>query len=785
MIRLALIFLGILCFGLRADAAITTPHDTIPDFCQNPVRQSARSGNWSDPNTWAPAGVPLPGESIGIGSAHSVVYDLNVSPRLNCVGINGALTFRTDLNTQLWATNIIVYSTGQLTIGTSAQPISVNNTAEIILANQPLNAGTDPDQYGNALITFGKLVMHGAVKSPTFVRVSTEPKAGNTTLLLAQPASGWRVGDRIVIPDTRHIKDSERNGWLSIQNQWEERTVQSISPDGLSVGLNSGLTFDHLGARDSTGHLDFLPHVGNLSRNVVIRSESPTGTRGHTLSTYRSDTDIRYTLFKDLGRTTYLPLDPISNHIGRYPIHMHHNIGPTVTPANGNQFTVIGNAVDGGSVETQFKWGIAVHDSHYGLIQDNVVYNYNGFAIGTEDGSESFNVFDHNFALRGIGEPDDVVSQARFAMGTEGVGFWFRGPNNYVRNNVAANFQNPSTEAANGYAYLLRYLGNVSIPNFKGADTTVAGQFTVRDGNAMPILQFENNEAYGAMQGGLTYWWVNSQDPLPSANIQVSLIKDLKLWHIYNMVIYHYPSQGVTFDGLVIRGKEPESAACCGNGINYPDYAAKNMVIKNSDIQGMKTGIRAPCAGTGTSPQLLLENTRLQNQQNLQIFNNGSVNGCWMENKTVEIRSSRFDVWPGGTTTHINAERIGTGTNLHECLALQSRIKVYSYNGNPNDNFEIFYQDPAVLPRPPSNCTPTTRPNINGLICPIPPLNTGNACDLNGSGVTDVIDVQVCSNQAIGIASCINGDINSDGQCNVVDVQRVVNNALGGQCVTQ
>ncbi len=157
-----------------------------------------------------------------------------------------------------------------------------------------------------------------------------------------------------------------------------------------------------------------------------------------------------------------------------------------------------------------------IHNSHYGLIQDNVVYNYNGSSIATEDGSESFNVFDHNFALRGMGEPNNSVSEARSAMGTEGVGFWFRGPNNYVRNNVAANFQNPTTEAAYGFVYQFIRLGNVATPNFKGADPAVAGQFTTRNGNNMPILQFENNEAYGAMQGGFTYWWVGSQDPQPA-----------------------------------------------------------------------------------------------------------------------------------------------------------------------------------------------------------------------------------------------------------------------------
>jgi len=137
--------------------------------------------------------------------------------------------------------------------------------------------------------------------------------------------------------------------------------------------LTSALQYDHLGARDLDGVLDFLPHVGNLTRNVVIRSESATGTRGHVLATHMANVDVRYALFKDLGRTTYQPLNTTTNLIGRYPVHMHHLAGPMTTPANGFQFTLLGNAVDGGSVETKFKWGIAIHDSHYGSIQDNVV----------------------------------------------------------------------------------------------------------------------------------------------------------------------------------------------------------------------------------------------------------------------------------------------------------------------------------------------------------------------------------------------------------------------------
>lgn len=722
----ALTLVGTLLSGI---AAATTLPENIPDFSLDTTRprlQSVQSGSWSNPATWGGT-VPTANHVVRIGAAHTVTID-DTTATAYTVAIDGKLSFNRTVNTRLRVTNLQVMAgemghgtPGTLEIGTATSPVASTVTAEIVIANSALGSGvSDPEQFGTGITAFGKVYIHGQVKDPTFVRLGAEPRAGATTLTLSAPVAGWRVGDRIVLPDTRHIRYNEvtGSGWVNAVNQWEERTVQAVSSDGRTLTLNAPLQYDHLGARDLNGALTFLPHVGNLTRNVIIRSESATGTRGHVLFNHMADVDVRYALFRDLGRTTYRPLNDSTNHVGRYPVHVHHVSGPRPTPANGYQFTLIGNAVDGGSAETRYKWGIAVHGSHYGLIQHNVVYNYNGSAIATEDGSESFNRFDHNFTLRGMGEPDNAVSEARIAMGTEGVGFWFRGANNYVTNNVAANFQNPTTEAAYGYVYQLRFLGDIRVPNFKGADTVMTtSESTVRNGNNMPILQFDNNEAYGAMQGGFTLWWINSQDPKPYANAQESIIKDLKLWNIYNKVVYMYPAHKVTFDGLVIRGNYSADSRCCGDGVYFADYSSRAITIRNSDIQGMENGIIAVEAGFGPEPQLTIDNTYLRNFTNIDIPTNGSVNGCWMDNKMVVISNSRFAAPPGRSLRSISMVR--DVAYAPECLSKLDQVRVYGYNGNPADNFEVYHTNSSVLPRPPSGCTPATRPEISGLLCPI------------------------------------------------------------------
>ena len=71
----------------------------------------------------------------------------------------------------------------------------------------------------------------------------------------------------------------------------------------------------------------------------------------------------------------------------------------------------------------------------------------------------------------------------------------------------------------------------------------------------------------------------------------------------------------------------------------------------------MNDGITAPAAGFGPEPNLLVENSYLRNNANLDVPTNGSVNGCWMDNKLVVASNSRFDAPPGRSADHISMTR--------------------------------------------------------------------------------------------------------------------------------
>ena len=130
-----------------------------------------------------------------------------------------------------------------------------------------------------------------------------------------------------------------------------------VSVDGTAITVRPALQWNHPGASVGSGASPLRPHVGNLSRNVVIASERAAGTRGHMMFLERADVDLRYVEVRDMGRTMTGAIDSTTfddqgralrvgtNQIGRYAIHFHHNFGPAAPPRNGHQFTLVGNVV--------------------------------------------------------------------------------------------------------------------------------------------------------------------------------------------------------------------------------------------------------------------------------------------------------------------------------------------------------------------------------------------------------------------------------------------------------
>jgi hypothetical protein len=750
----ALLLAGVLGYGgaeaaPRLFAGLHGIEHGILDFGHAPSRTSAASGSWSSPATWSGGRVPDASDVVRIAPGHTVILDAP-DAAAKVVGVSGTLRFQTDTSTRLTVETVLVYPEGTLEIGTTAKPVQRGVRAEIVFAGA-VDTASDPEQFGLGLLGFGTIRMHGAIKTP-WRRLSVEPLKGHTSFTFAEAPSGWEPGDRLVLPDTRQLTHAEAK---EFKPQWELPVIAAAFAGGAEVPLDAPLAWDHWGARATlTKELEYLPHAGNLTRNVVLRSASAaTPNRGHTLFSQRADVDMRYVEFRQMGRTTNEPLDSTTrdggrvthvgtNQIGRYPVHMHHLDGPSGRQA-GEQWVL-----DGLSVVDSSKWPIAIHASHFGRVSDSVLFGGTGSGITTEDGSETGNLIARNFVvgIRGIGGTE--------SMGREGSGFWFRGPFNRIKGNVAA-----SCPEDYGYKWFLMRVGEsgdgkVRVPTAPGQDH---GRHVTRNANASALLEVDGNEVYGAMSSGLTYWWIGAMNTSPILATPESIIRNTVVWHVYDRGVFHYPSYNVTIDGFVMRSRNTETAACCALGIDFGDYYGRKITLRNLDIQGRGSAISGSVlADSGTGDPFIVENAHFVSQVGMHwpLAWNVAADATILKPRRAIIRNLTYEYasagYPGLQNLAIHMDwSHGDGATIGATIL--DEVRVFRFQGNPDDNFRLYYNPQQlasygpvpqsaknVLGCPSAGMTnqqcwaahgvaiaggiaacETTRPGIGGLACPL------------------------------------------------------------------
>lgn len=293
--------------------------------------RSARSGKWSDAVTWSDRRVPKAGDNVQVRSGHTVVYDVKSDQPLRVLHVAGMLAFARDHDTRLEVglLKVIAGDTvnedgfnchesadmpasppGQarpaLEIGTPDQPVPPGVTATIRLVHF---AGMDSKTLPAIVVCEGRWDAHGAPMNRTWVKLGVTAKPGDATVTLAEPVTGWRVGDKVIVTASKGAErlSTFRQGAKRHQPvSTEERFIKAI--EDATLTLDAPLTKEHFG----TG--DYRSEVANLSRNVVIESAAPDGVRGHTMYHRDSIGGISYAEFRHLGK---------EGELGKYSIHFH------------------------------------------------------------------------------------------------------------------------------------------------------------------------------------------------------------------------------------------------------------------------------------------------------------------------------------------------------------------------------------------------------------------------------------------------------------------------------
>jgi len=516
------------------------------------------------------------------------VVDLPEDSTYDYIEVAGTLKASRTHDTTLRFTHLIILPGGVLDVGTQQQPIPCDKRVEFIVRDVPVDPTKDPFQWGNGLVNFGRQSRIGCSKT-AWVEAAGDIALAARSVVLASPPSGWNVGDELLIPDTAAPP-------ASTLTPRRESTVTIAAINGTELNLSKPLDFAHKNVTDPNGVVVLRPRIANLTRNIVVRSERPDGTPGHTADIgQRATWDIRYNQFIGLGRTRRVPLDDTvpggrigTNQRGKYAEH-HHHVQSAVTSAD------VGNVYVG---HPKGKWGLVVHVTSDTLIERNIAVDFPGAGFVTEDGYEARNVFRGNLAAYNLGIDRDshgnvfdaAVDINRGCPGCEGTGFWFRGILNVFQGNEGWN----------------NFSSGINI--FNGMQP--AGQYPSMPGGKpdSPLKHFEDqpismvgNVAAANVAHGLEMWGVRHfpDENLISAN------------NTYRQV------SALNSDGVKVYLRNPKLICAIGTGaigIHSSDgYVGALEISHGGQIAGCATGI----TGGGGQNGISLTGTVMQNEVNI------------------------------------------------------------------------------------------------------------------------------------------------------------------------
>jgi hypothetical protein len=538
-----------------------------PAFCRlgaadnpaAPLIRSAKSGAWSAPATWEGGQVPAAGARVQVREGHTVSYDVQSDAVIRSIHVAGTLTFARDRDTRL-TVGLIKIQPGSdasengfdcdahapelapgkprpaLEVGTLEHPLA-GHTALIRLAHVE---GMDKETCPAIVCCGGRLDLHGAPLSRTWVKLGETAKAGDTTVTLAEPVTGWRAGDRVIVTATKLTHDA---GVGTGEYSTEQRTVRAI--DGKRITLDSPLRTEHAGTGEYRGE------VANLSRNVVVESADPQGVRGHTMYHRHSAGSISYAEFRHLGKEGIL---------GKYALH-YHLCGDTMR----------GSAVLGASIWDSHNRWLTIHGTQYLVVRDCVGYQSVGHGFFLEDGTEVYNVLDRNLAVQAYsGKP--LPKQALPFDRNEGAGFWWANSLNTFTRNVSCENDR--------YGYRL--------------EATPSGRFSLSlpvlqpnggrkpvDIRTLPFVRFEDNEAhcdglYGFNLGeGVNRVGPDEKHPF--------VIRNLKIWSVHYAFRPQSPS-------VLVENLQIHRAAYGVYHPNYDRHVYRNLLISQTNAEPFNRG---------------------------------------------------------------------------------------------------------------------------------------------------------------------------------------------------
>ena len=231
---------------------------------------------WSDPETWGNDAPPLEGEAVYIPSGMHLLVDVDHTPVLSFLTIEGSLIFapeEDENHERTFDARYMMVRGGYFEAGTHEFPY----TSKLTITMHSTVDDPYLPIYGNKVIgvRYGQIELHGKERPVTWSDLDQTAEAGATEIILRSKdgvALDWQVGEKIVIAST------DFNGRHAEQR--EIVAITSTTTDSV-ITLDEPLEYKHFAGVETvgTGADDFIEmraEVGLLTRNVKYQGDPET-----------------------------------------------------------------------------------------------------------------------------------------------------------------------------------------------------------------------------------------------------------------------------------------------------------------------------------------------------------------------------------------------------------------------------------------------------------------------------------------------------------------------------
>ena len=615
-------------FLIHMDHA-TSSHNTMDDAMlalvphTDATHIAVTDGDWSNAATWDTGSVPGMGAVVLVPRNRTVIYDVATAVRLDRCRVDGVLKIALDQSTEMLVETLIVQRGGSFLQGDGAGarlPEVYSHTVTISgrdyrtspNAASDINLATDPMLLGRGIISNGTWRAFAAFKDPfVWTADDSAPRAGDTSVILSQAATGWTVGDSIIIPGTAVDLDSNDTNF----NYDEERVITSITTTNVAndtLHFSAALSYDHHHHYSATSRTDLQTPIIAKDRNIVIKSEetSPVYRRGHTMCMHGAAVmDLWGIRFDELGRTNKGKNQNVgiksgnnfmdwtgatstftarSNIAARYPCHGH------ILGYQKPEVPLVRDCIVDGTP----GWGYAHHDCEMDL-HKNVTYRFSGTGMVAEQGSET-GVWVENISCGLVsddgsyGAPKGAIGNAgkQGDIGRNGYGFFYRGRAIRAVGNIAIactwghvfyhrHTASPTINTRLDTARVNVSYGDINIFDRDSVDTIEVNRY--------PITNFKDNIAIGCYTG-LAVVKANSAQ----RHDIMSLWRGYKCWGckrgMYIEYIGNYLLEGCDLVGSDFK---PQGLKYPGNSSSHFGIGTakdETIIFRNNKMEGFYSG---------------------------------------------------------------------------------------------------------------------------------------------------------------------------------------------------